>query len=186
MKEFKTGLKIFLVLTVITGIAYPAFVSAYSWFFVRQKAHGSLLEKENKIIGSELLAQKFTKPEYFWSRPSTVDYNPTSSGASNQGPTSDALKKQVEERTKILTGEHTDNQESIPQDLLFASGSGLDPHISPEAALFQAQRVAKARNLDLSIVQSKISQMTEKRQFGILGEPRVNVLKLNLALDEMK
>lgn len=186
MKEFKIGLKIFFVLTVLTGIVYPAIISAYAFFFVGQKAHGSLLEKNNQTIGSELLAQKFTKPGYFWSRPSAIDYNPASSGASNQGPTSDALKKQVEERTQILKQAQGDAEGSIPQDLLFASGSGLDPHISPEAALFQASRVAKARNLDLSIVQSKISQMTEKRQFGILGEPRVNVLKLNLALDEMK
>lgn len=186
MKDFKIGLKIFLALSVVTGIIYPAFISAYSFFFVSYKAHGSLLERENKIIGSELLAQKFTKPEYFWGRPSAIDYNSGASGASNLGPTSKALKKQVAERTKILNETQIENQGSIPQDLLFTSGSGLDPHISPEAALFQAQRVAKARNLDLSIVQSKITQMTEKQQFGILGEPRVNVLKLNLALDEMK
>lgn len=186
MKEFLTGLKMLLMLTVLTGILYPGLISAYSYLVVKDKAHGSLIEKENKIIGSELLAQKFTKPEYFWNRPSAIDYNPSSSGASNQGPTSEILKKQVEERSQALKAAYPEYDGKVPQDLLFASGSGLDPHISPEAALYQAARISKARNLDINSVHSLVAQMTEKRQFGILGEPRVNVLKLNLALDQIK
>ena len=186
MKDLKTALKIFLLLSFVTGVAYPALITAYSFLIVSHKSRGSFIEKEGKILGSELIAQKFTRSEYFWSRPSAVEYNSGSSGASNQGPTSEALKKQVEERIKAIKQVDPNNPGSVPQDLLFASASGLDPHISPEAALFQASRVAKARHLDLNIVHNKISEMTEKRQFGILGEPRVNVLKLNLALDQMK
>lgn len=186
MKELLTGLKMLLALTILTGLLYPGLISAYSMLFVKGKAYGSLLQKQNKVIGSELLAQKFTKPEYFWSRPSAIDYNPNSSGASNQGPTSEALKNQVNERLQALNSAHPNQTGKVPQDLLFSSGSGLDPHISPEAALYQANRVSKARSLDLSTVSGLIAQMTETRQFGILGEPRVNVLKLNLALDETK
>lgn len=185
MKDFKIALKTFLLLSFITGVAYPALISAYALTFVSNPAHGSLIRKESKIRGSELLSQKFTRLDYFWSRPSAADYSTSPSGASNQGPTSDALKKQVQERIKILSEVSKENEGPIPQDLLFASGSGLDPHISPQAAIFQAARIAKARNLDLSVVKNKIVQMTEHRQFGILGEPRVNVLKLNLALDDL-
>lgn len=176
MKDFKVALKMLLALTLLTGVIYPAFITAYSMLVIKDKP------LEN---GSELLGQKFTQTKYFWGRPSANDYNPSSSGASNQGPTSEILKKQVDERAQALKAIHPENQGDIPQDLLFASGSGLDPHISPDAAYYQAPRVAKARSLNLSIVQSMISQMTEKRQFGILGEPRVNVLKLNLALDRI-
>ncbi len=172
MKDFKVALKVLLSLSVVTGIVYPALITAYAAFVVKDE--------------SQLIGQKFAKPEYFWGRPSAIDYNPSSSGASNQGPTSEALKKLVQERAQALKASHPKNQGEIPQDLLFASGSGLDPHISQEAAIYQASRVAKARNLDLAIVQSMISQMTEKRQFGMLGEPRVHVLKLNLALDKLK
>jgi potassium-transporting ATPase KdpC subunit len=186
MKDFRIGLKIFLLLSVVTGIAYPSLITAYSFLVVSPQAYGSLIEQNQKIKGSELLSQNFTRAEYFWSRPSAIEHNPSSSGASNQGPTSETLKKQIADRIKSLKQMHPENQDDIPQDLLFASGSGLDPHISPEAAFFQASRVAKARNLDLAILRSKISEMTENRQFGILGEPRVNVLKLNLALDRMK
>lgn len=186
MKDIKIGIKMFLLLTMLTGVVYPVFISAYAFLVTNDKAHGSLLAIDNKVVGSALIAQKFTRPEYFWSRPSAIDYNPSSSGASNQGPTSDNLKKLVDDRAKFLSAEQNVDFAAIPQDLLFASGSGLDPHISPEAALFQAKRVAKARNLDLNIVQGVIEQMTEGRQFGILGEPRLNVLKLNLALGDLK
>ena len=175
-----------LVFTVVTGILYPALITVYSFVLANKQAHGNLLQRNEQIIGSELLAQKFTRPEYFWSRPSAIDYNSSSSGATNLGPTSDALKKQVDERITALKTANPEQAGKIPQDLLFASGSGLDPHISPEGALFQSKRVAKARNLDLAQIHGLIAQMTEKPQFGILGESRVNVLKLNLALDQLK
>lgn len=174
-----------LALTVVTGILYPGLISIYSVLLIKDKAQGSLLMQKEQIIGSELLAQKFAQTRYFWNRPSSIDYNPSSSGASNQGPTSEALKKQVEDRTKLLKEAHSENHNAIPQDLLFASGSGLDPHISPEAAQYQALRIAKVRKLSLNSVLSLIAQMTEKPQFGILGESRVNVLKLNLTLDRI-
>ena len=186
MKDFLISLKMILVLTFVTGVLYPGLLSVYALLFANEQAHGNILRKNEQIIGSRLLAQKFTRAEYFWSRPSAIDYNPSSSGASNQGPTSEALKKHVEERASILKAAHPESQVKIPQDLLFASGSGLDPHISPEAALFQSARVAKARNLEIADIRGLVAQMTEKPQWGILGEPRVNVLRLNLALDQIK
>ena len=183
MKDFIVGLKIFVVLSLITGVLYPGFISAYATLVVTAKAQGSLVAKDGKVVGSELIAQKFTQDKYFASRPSAIDYDSRTSGAGNQGPTSDTLKTQVSERVAALKTANPDATESIPQDLLFASGSGLDPHISPEAAKYQAAKVAKARNMDLAIVMGLVNSMTEKPQFGILGEPRVNVLKLNLALD---
>lgn len=186
MNDFKIGLKVFIVLTFFTGVLYPGLISAYSYLVVKDKAHGSLIVKDGKLVGSDLLGQKFSRPEYFWGRPSAIDYNPTSSGASNQGPTSEALKKQVDERVITLKNANPDAAQPVSQDLIFASGSGLDPHISIEAAGYQAKRVAKARNLDLTVVMEAIGRVKEGRQFGILGEPRVNVLRLNLALDDLK
>lgn len=189
MKELITAFKILFVMTVLTGIIYPTIIWSYSNFFVKDKANGSLLTKTNVIIGSELLGQKFTKQQYFWSRPSTIEYNPTSSGASNQGPTSADLKKQVEARRAVLSVDLSadlslDHEGEIPQDLLFASASGLDPHISVESANFQIARIAKHRGLEDTTVRNLIQELTEKPQYGIFGEARVNVLKLNLKLDE--
>lgn len=186
MKDFIVGLKVFVVLSLITGVLYPGFISAYATLVASAKAQGSFISKEGTIRGSELIAQKFTQDKYFFSRPSAIDYDSRTSGASNQGPTSDTLKNQVAERVAILKAANPEATQSIPQDLLYASGSGLDPHISPEAAQYQAAKVAKARNMDLKTVMGLVNSMTEKPQFGILGEPRVNVLKLNLALDAVR
>lgn len=181
MKELITAFKILFVMTVLTGIIYPTIIWSYSNFFVKDKASGSLLTKNNIIIGSELIGQKFSKQQYFWSRPSAIDYNPASSGASNQGPTSADLKKQVEVRIAALSVDH---EGVIPQDLLFASASGLDPQISVESANFQIARIVKHRGLEDTTVRNLIQELTEKPQYGIFGEARVNVLKLNLKLDE--
>lgn len=185
MKDLFIGLKLFLVLCLITGVLYPALVSVYAWAFVFDKAHGSLISREGQVVGSELLAQKFSQDKYFLSRPSAIDYDSRTSGASNQGPTSDILKNQLVERRSALNNFATENSRPIPDDLISASGSGLDPHISPQAAQFQAAKIAKARNMDLDSVMDLVMRMTEKPQFGILGEARVNVLKLNLELDKI-
>ena len=174
------GFKVLLVMTVLTGILYPLFIWGYANSVIKQKANGSFIEKNNVVRGSELIGQKFTQPNYFWSRPSAVDSNSSSSGATNLSPTSADLKKQVTERRAFLTARH---QGEPPQDLLFASGSGLDPHISLESAEYQLQRVAIARGLDITTLRHLVQSLTEKPQYGILGEARINVLKLNLALD---
>lgn len=175
MKNLKVGLKIFLVMTFLTGVVYPLLIWGYSLAFVKEKALGSYIQNQEKIVGSRLIGQKFTQARYFYGRPSAVDYNPAASGGSNLGPTSADLKKAVDERL----------QDGIPADLIFASGSGLDPHISLDAALFQAGKVAKARDLDISTVRNLIKELTESPQFGILGETRINVLHLNVALDRL-
>ncbi|MBC7458021.1 MAG: potassium-transporting ATPase subunit KdpC [Bdellovibrionaceae bacterium] len=176
MKNLKIGLKIFFVMTFITGIVYPLLIWSYSLVFVKEKSVGSYVSHQDKIVGSELIGQKFTQAKYFYGRPSAPDYNATASSGSNLGPTSSDLKKQVSERI----------QDGIPPDLIFASGSGLDPHISLEAALFQTKKVAEARGLDVSTVRNLINELTEAPQYGILGETRINVLQLNLALDRLK
>lgn len=158
-----TAFKAFLFFTLITGVVYPLLMTASSELFFKRVQEASI---------RTLVGQKFEKPEHFWGRPSAIDYHPMPSGGSNLGPTSAALRTKLEERKKLgLTG-----------DLLFASGSGLDPHIRPESARLQADRVAKTRNLKPEQVLSLIEQHVEPRQFGILGEPRVNVVKLNHAL----
>ncbi len=177
------SLKMLLAMTVLTGIIYPAFIWGFAQLVTPEKSNGSLIKQNKIFIGSELLAQKMTSEKYFFERPSAVDYNTVASGGSNLGPTSADLKKIVQERSMALLKNHTG---VIPQDLIFASASGLDPHISPAAAEFQIERVAKARSMNITTVRNLVIQLTEKPQFGILGESRVNVLKLNLALNEIK
>src|SRR5712691_1033055 len=181
-KELRPAALAFLVLTLITGIVYPLIVTAFAQLFPN-KAAGSVIEVNGKAVGSELIGQPFSEPKYFWSRPSATSpqpYNGASSSGSNLGPTNKALRDAVAERLKQF------DQKPVPVDLVTASASGLDPHISPEAARFQVSRVAKARGLTEEGIQELLDRHTEARTFGVLGEPRVNVLKLNLALDALK
>ena len=181
-KELRPAALAFLVLTLITGIVYPLIVTAFAQLF-SGKATGSVIVVNGKAVGSELIGQPFSDPKYFWSRPSATSpqpYNGASSSGSNLGPTNKALHDAVAERLKQF------DQRPVPVDLVTASASGLDPHISPEAAQFQVSRVARARGLTEDAVKQLVSLHTEGRTFGVLGEPRVNVLKLNLALDALK
>ena len=184
------ALKFLLVMTVLTGIAYPLLMTGLAQLSFPAKANGSLIFKDGKIIGSELIGQKFDSSIYFWSRPSAISYNPIPSGASNYGPTSDTLKKQVSARRILFATKNSMlDITAIPKEMIFASGSGLDPHISPEAAMLQLARVATARNLDGTKklqIQQLIENMTEKPQFSLFGEPRINVFELNLALDNIR
>ena len=184
------ALKFLLVMTVLTGIVYPLFMTGLAQLSFPTKANGSLVMKGGKIIGSELIGQKFDSSIYFWSRPSAIGYNPIPSGASNYGPTSDTLKKQVIARRNIFAMKNsiTDIMD-VPKEMIFASGSGLDPHISPEAALLQLKRVASARNFNeaqIQKIQQLIENKTEEPQFFLFGEPRINVFELNLALDNIR
>jgi K+-transporting ATPase ATPase C chain len=185
-----TAIKFILVMTVLTGIIYPVFLTGVAQLAFPARANGSLIIKDGKIIGSELIGQKFDSSIYFWSRPSSIDYNPIPSGASNLGPTSDKLKKQVEERRRLFsTINSIADTSTIPKEMLFASASGLDPHISPEAALLQLERVAMAGNLNETQkqkVEQLIKNKTQGPQFFLFGEPRINVFELNLALDSIK
>jgi len=184
------ALKFLLVMTVLTGVIYPFFMTGVAQLVFPAKANGSLVMQDGKIIGSELIGQKFDSSIYFWSRPSAIDYNPIPSGASNLGPTSDKLKKQVVERRKLFaTNNSITDTSAIPKEMLFASASGLDPHISPEAAFLQLKRVAMARNLNETQkqkVEQLIKNKTQEPQFFLFGEPRINVFELNLALDSIK
>ena len=183
------ALKFLLIMTVLAGVIYPFFMTGVAQLTFRAKANGSLIIKDGKIIGSELIGQKFDSTIYFWSRPSAIDYNPIPSGASNLGPTSDKLQKQVAERRKLFAiNNSVSDTTAIPKEMIFASASGLDPHISQKAALLQVDRVAKARNFNTiqkqNLIQS-VKSLTETPQFLILGEERVNVLILNLELDKL-
>jgi K+-transporting ATPase ATPase C chain len=170
-----------LVMTLITGVAYPLLVTALAQVFFRDQANGSLIERNGKVVGSALIGQPFSDPKYFRGRPSATSpmpYNGAASSGSNQGPTNPALHEAVKERISSLGG-----AKPVPADLVTASGSGLDPHISPAAAEYQLERVAKARGMSPAQLKALVEKHTEGRQLGILGEPRVNVLRLNLALD---
>lgn len=165
------------VLSVLTGVIYPLTVAAVAKLVWWNKAQGSLAISGDRVIGSELLAQGFTRPSLFWPRPSATNYNPVPGGASNLGPTSQKLNKSIEERRAQYT-----DKEQIPYELLLASGSGLDPHLSPSATEYQIARVAKHSGVSEAKLRTLIAELTEKPTFGILGKERVNVLKLNLAL----
>lgn len=182
-------LVLFAALTVITGIVYPAVVTAIGQAAFPHQANGSLIEKNGKLVGSELIGQQFDAPYYFWGRLSATTpnpYNARSSGGSNLGPTNPALADEVKARIAALHAVDPANAAPVPVDLVTSSGSGLDPDISLAAAAYQAARVAKARGLTLEAVDGLIGQNTAGRQLGVFGEPRVNVLKLNLALDELR
>ena len=183
------SIRALVVLTVITGVVYPLLVTGIAQVAFPKQANGSLIEKDGKVLGSSLIGQPFSDPKYFWSRPSATSpmpYNGGSSSGSNQGPTNPALKEAVEGRVKALRDAGGDPSKPVPVDLVTASGSGLDPHISPAAADYQVGRIAKQRGISEEKIKTLIEKNTEGRTFGFLGEPRVNVLRLNLALDAAK
>ena len=173
-------------LTILTGLVYPLVVTGVAELVFPHQAHGSLTVRDGRAVGSELIGQPFQAPKYFWGRPSAttpMPYNAGSSGGSNLGPTNPDLGKQVKERVAALRAADPGNTQPVPVDLVTASGSGLDPDISPAAAEFQVPRVARARGLAESAVRDLVRQHSREWFLGVLGEPRVNVLELNLALD---
>ena len=185
-KTFRPALVVFALLTLLTGIVYPAIIGAIGALAFPGKARGSIVERDGKAVGSELLGQPFSAPGYFWSRPSatgTHAYNGAASSGSNQGPMNPALVEAVAARIAALRAADPGNDAPVPVDLVTASGSGLDPHISPDAAEYQLARVARARGLSAEQVREVVAAATHGRTFGIFGEPRVNVLEVNLALD---
>lgn len=186
LKELKPALLMLAVFTVITGGIYPLVVTGIAQGGFPHQANGSLIEHDGKAAGSELIGQPFTDPKYFWGRPSAtgpVPYNASASSGSNLGPLNPALEEAVKARIDALKAADPGNAAPIPVDLVTASGSGLDPHISPAAAEYQLGRVARARSLSPDAVRILVTQHSEDRQLGLLGEARVNVLALNLALD---
>jgi K+-transporting ATPase ATPase C chain len=188
-RELRSAAVLLLVLTIITGLAYPLLVTGVAQVAFPARANGSLIERDGKPVGSELIGQTFADPKHFWSRPSATSpypYNASSSSGSNLGPLNPALTDAVTARIKALRDADPGNTTPVPADLVTASASGLDPEISPAAAEFQVARVAKARSLDAEKVRALVAQATEGRQLGFLGEPRVNVLRLNLALDALR
>lgn len=182
-KQFGIAIKLFIFMTVLTGFIYPVIVAGIGFALMPDQVQGQLIKKAGVTRGSKLIGQNFENPRYFWSRPSAIQYNPLPSGGSNLSPASVALKKLYDERVQKLQAAHPGQKGHPPQDLLFASGSGLDPDISVEAAEYQAQRVAQVRSLDIAEVLRMIQDVKYNRQWGFLGQPRVNVLELNLMLD---
>lgn len=177
-----------LLMTLVVGVAYPLTVTGLAQWLFPGQANGSLVSKDGQPVGSSLIGQAFTAPKYFWGRPSATapqPYNGASSGGSNLGPTNPALTEAAKQRIAALRAADPGNAAPVPVDLVTASGSGLDPEISPAAAQYQLARVARARGLPLAEVQALVARCTRGRQFGVLGEPRVNVLELNLALDAL-
>jgi potassium-transporting ATPase KdpC subunit len=190
VQQLRPAVVILFLLTLLTGVAYPLAITAAAQSAFPRQANGSLVTRDGHLLGSALIAQSTDDDRYFWPRPSAIDYNPLPSGGSNLGPTSAALKTAVDSRAaKIRAANHLAADASIPQDLLFASGSGLDPHISPDAAQLQIDRVAQARQFtdaQRTLLAGLVERSIELPQLGLLGQPRVNVLLLNLALDELK
>jgi K+-transporting ATPase ATPase C chain len=187
LTDLRRGVVALALFTVITGLAYPLVVYGVGQLAFRDAANGSLVERDGKVVGSRLIGQSFSDPRYFWGRPSAAGqdgYDPTASGASNLGPTSRKLAGAVAERLQaLLKANPGKTAADVPAELVTASASGLDPDISPAAAEFQVERVAKARGLDPAALRRLVRAHTEGRVLGVLGEPRVNVLELNLALD---
>jgi K+-transporting ATPase ATPase C chain len=187
LKDLRPAFVLFCVLSVLTGLAYPLAVTGLAQFAFPQQANGSLIVRDGKPVGSDLIGQPFSDPAYFWGRPSATapqPYNGLASSGSNLGPTNPALMEGMRGRVAALRAADPGNTALVPIDLVAASGSGLDPHISPAAAQFQAERVARARGIDADRVRALIHQFTEPRALGVIGEDRVNVLKINLALEE--
>jgi K+-transporting ATPase ATPase C chain len=187
--QTKTAIFLLLILTVITGAFYPLAVTGLAQAIFSRQANGSLMIQNSQPVGSTLIGQPFDDPKYFWGRPSATGlfpYNAAASSGSNLGPTNEVLLKTVQDRMAALKAADPENSTPVPVDLVTASGSGLDPHISPAAAEYQVHRVAKTRGLDEAKLRALVTARTEERQFGLLGEPRVNVLRLNLTLDELR
>ncbi|MGZ8237571.1 MAG: potassium-transporting ATPase subunit KdpC [Methylobacter sp.] len=189
VKHLKPAVILFLILSVITGVIYPAVVTGLAQLLFPDQANGSLMTDDNgKTTGSRLIGQPFSSPGQFWGRPSATGpfpYNAGASSGSNLGPVNPALVDAVKARIEALKAADPDNKAPIPVDLITASGSGLDPHISPAAADYQINRVAKAHNIDPAKLRELVQTHTEARQWSLLGEPRVNVLALNLELDQL-
>jgi potassium-transporting ATPase KdpC subunit len=186
IKELRPALVIFAMLTIVTGLAYPGVVTLVAKVFFADQASGSIIERKGQAIGSRLLGQPFSNPKYFWSRPSVTGPQPNNGAAStgsNLATTNPNLEAAVRERIAALRAADPGDRRPVPVDLVTASASGLDPHISPAAAEYQVSRVARARGVDEAVVRRLVTAATEGRTFGLLGEPRVNVLELNLALD---
>jgi len=186
LRELRPALFVFGALTLVTGVVYPAVVTLVGQLAFSSQATGSVIERDGRAVGSRLLGQPFSSPQYFWSRPSAtgpMPYNGAVSSGSNQGPLSPLLAETVTARIAALREADPGNAVTVPVDLVTASGSGLDPHISVAAAEYQVARVARARSLPVTEVAALVREHTEGRTLGVLGEPRVNVLTLNLALD---
>ncbi len=188
LKQLRPVGMVFLLLTVATGIVYPLLVTGAAQLLFPEKANGSLIPSRGGYAGSGLIGQPFDAPKYFWGRLSATPdfpYNSASSSGSNLGPSNPALTEAAKARLEALRKADPGNRSSVPIDLVTSSGSGLDPHISPAAAFYQVPRVARSRSLSPDNIRHLVEQFTEPRQWGFLGEPRVNVLKLNLALDRL-
>jgi len=187
--QFKSAIVVLCAFTFLIGVVYTGAITIFAQILFPQKANGSLVVSNNKIIGSKLIGQYFSSPKYFWGRPSATGvfpYNSADSKGSNLGPTNPKLIAAIHKRIEILKKSDPENKQPIPIDLVTASGSGLDPEISPLAAIYQLHRVANARNMSDKEVLAIVNAHIQKRQFGFLGEPRVNVLQLNMALDAIK
>lgn len=187
MREvMKNSLAMLAAMTLLTGVAYPAAITLIARALWPARSEGSFIVREGREVGSALIGQGFSDPRYFWGRPSatTPPYNAAASAGSNLGPTNPALAEAIHERTAWLRDADPARRAPMPVDLVTASGSGLDPDVSPEAAMFQVPRVARARGLDEAVVRVLVARRVQGRQWGILGEPRVNILLLNLDLDE--
>jgi potassium-transporting ATPase KdpC subunit len=195
LKELRSSILMLVALAIVTGVAYPLVVTAIAQIVFPTQANGSLIVRDGKTVGSELIGQPFDDPKYFWSRPSAtgpIPYTPfnaetaTGSTGSNYGPTNLAQLDAVKSRIEAIKKSQPDDTATIPVELVTASGSGLDPHISPAAAEYQLSRVAKTRGVPEDKVRQFVAANTENRTFGLLGEPRVNVLQLNMALDALQ
>jgi len=187
--QLRPAIVILALFTLMTGVLYPLAVTGLAQVIFPWQAKGSLIERNGQVIGSELIGQAFDDPRYFWGRPSATapfPYNAAASSGSNLGPTNPVLEEAVKSRIDALHNADPGNTQPIPVDLVTASGSGLDAHISVAAALYQVSRVARERGLSIEQVRALVYKYTQGRQFGFLGEPRVNVLMLNLALDEIR
>lgn len=189
LKELKPALLLFVMLTLLTGLLYPGIVTGVGQLFFARQVQGSVVERDGKPTGSELLGQAFSSPGYFWGRPSATGPMPNNgavSSGSNLSATNPSLESAVKDRIAALRAADPHNVGPVPVDLVTASASGLDPHISPAAAEYQVERVARARGWDAAAVRALVAAHTQGRTWGFFGEPRVNVLQLNLALDAQK